>query len=350
MNTTRFVALCVTGALFGAGCGADSPEAAGPGPQPAKEAVLAAFDRYDAVGGFSASHGNQEVDDFLLDLVRDPRLPGKVDDIAIECGNARYQRTLDDYVAGRKVPITVVRKVWRNATSPNCGFSTFYEQLVPLVRAVNRRLPRSQRLRVLACDPPVDWRRVRRPRDMKPFLDRDASIARVIEHESLAKGRTVLLLFGFRHLQHGIGMGSAVDRYEAHGYQGRTYVISDHRGFANGAPLGRNNDALEARMESWPSPSISPIAGTWLGELDSAYFNEPGSKGYPGVDAYLYVGPRDTLLREPRSAQALLDDRYFAELRRRNAATGERGGPMDPASILRDERRAGALSYQRGAG
>ena len=64
-----------------------------------------AFGTYQLVGGFSASHGNKDVDDFLLDLVRNGALPGVVDDIAIECGNAFYQGVLDQYIAGDDVPL-----------------------------------------------------------------------------------------------------------------------------------------------------------------------------------------------------------------------------------------------------
>jgi hypothetical protein len=316
-------------------------------PKDAQQAVLAAFDKYQAVGGFSASHGNKEVDDFLLDLLRNPALADKVDDIAVEGGNALYQGLLDDYIAGVDVALADVRKVWRNTTGPNAGFSTFYEQLFPLVRRVNARLPAAKRFRVLACDPPIDWSKITSPDDLEPFLDRDASIAAVIERESLAKGRKVLLLFGIHHLQHGPDNSSAVARYEANGYVGVTYVIGDHRGFANNSALGKDNDELEARMASWPTPSIMPIAGTWLGRLDAAYFDEPeGEKGYPGVDAYLYVGPRDLLLREPRSAQAIIDEDYIAELEQRAASIDEPpDGPMWPANGIRRELQGSVFSY-----
>jgi hypothetical protein len=52
--------------------------------------------------------------------------------------------------------------------------------------------------------------------------------------------------------------------------------------------------------------------------------------------AYLYLGPRDSLLNEPVPAGILLDRDYMAELQRRVAITGE--GPMgdqaDPRKIV----------------
>jgi len=56
------------------------------------------------VAGTSPAHGVKDVDDFLLDLIRDPDLPGKVNDIAVECGNSLYQSILDRYIDGSTGP------------------------------------------------------------------------------------------------------------------------------------------------------------------------------------------------------------------------------------------------------
>lgn len=101
-------------------------------------------------------------------------------------------------------------------------------------------------------------------------------------------------------------------------------------------------------MADWPVPSITPIEGTWLAELDSEYFNEePGQKGFPGIDGYMYVGPRDLLLREPLSAQAALDDEYHAELERRaTAIQAPPQSPQWPQTHIRNEQQSTAFSYE----
>lgn len=317
-------------------------------PANAADAILAAFDRYQIVGGMSAGHGTKDVDDFILDLIRDPRLADTVNDIAVECGNSLYQDVLDRYIAGGDVPLAEVRPVWRNTTQPECGFSTFYEALFPLVRRVNQARPAQKQLRVLACDPPVDWRQVASLDDLEPFMDRDATFASVMQQEVLAKHRKALLAFGVRHLVHGVPSG--VGRYEADGYPDVTYVIAAHVGFGNQGPLAGENATLEAKMASWHVPSLVSFTGTWLGELEPAYFDEepfrPGQLGFPGVDGYLYVGARDALLREPRSAQALLDVEYIAQLQRRAEALG---GPADapdrPETTFRRESEASVFNY-----
>jgi hypothetical protein len=154
--------------------------------------------------------------------------------------------------------------------------------------------------------------------------------------------------------------GTAVGQYEANGYDDVTYVIDDHQGFGNQDPsLREDNETLEARMADWIMPSIIEIEGTWLADLDAAYFNDPlpgddQRQGNPGVDAYLYVGPRDSLLREPRSAQAMTDPDYMAELRERTDRLGEPpDSPRRPETILRMEANSGVFLYDpdlQGAG
>jgi hypothetical protein len=109
-----------------------------------------------------ASHGIKDLDDFILTLIRDPAFSNNVSDIAVECGNSRYQPILDRYIAGENVSFTDVRKVWRNTTQPMCGMSGFYDQFFPLVRAINQKLPAGKQLRVLATDPPVNWGQVKK--------------------------------------------------------------------------------------------------------------------------------------------------------------------------------------------
>ncbi|WP_410644199.1 hypothetical protein [Amycolatopsis sp. lyj-346] len=300
-------------------------------PEPAA-AVLAAFDDHAIVAKSSPDVGT-----FVFDLIRDPRFPARVNDIAVKCGNARLQPLLDAYTTGAEVPD--ISRVWRETTQPSCGFSTFYEQLFALVRQVNTTLPASRKIRVLATDPPVDWSRVHTPADLEPFLDRDTSIAAVVKSQVLQRNRKALLLFGLGHLTHDGGSG-AVARLERE-YPGAAYVIADHRGFTT------DNARLEQRLGSWPA--LVPMKGSWLGSLETTYFPvnrdyPPGTRGYPGVDAYLYEGPADLLLREPLSARAVLDTAYLAELRRRAAAIDAPPDSIEwPETFFERERRSGVL-------
>jgi hypothetical protein len=306
-----------------------------PQPREGKQALLSAFDNHRVVALASPVVGS-----YVFDLVADRRFADKVDDIVVECGNAFYQSTLDRYIAGEDVPTAEVRRVWRNTTQPSCGFSSFYETLFPLVRRINEKLPATKKVRMLAGDPAVDWSTVTGQQDVEK--DRDEHIADVVKDEVLAKHHKALLLFGIRHLVHG-DVGNAVSKYERD-YPGVTYVIAYHRRFK------QDNDRLEARMASWPVPSLVPFAGTWLGELDPSYFPDtedapPGQHGIPGADAYLYLGRRDVLLAEPIS-RAFLDTDYLAELDRRADILGQpEDGSLRPAAVLQRAKESSVLFY-----
>ncbi|MEV6644410.1 hypothetical protein [Amycolatopsis sp. NPDC051371] len=303
-------------------------------PSDAAGALLAALDTHSIVAKSSPDAGT-----FLFDLIRDPRFPGRVNDIAVECGNSRLQPILDAYIAGADVPD--ISRVWRDTTQPSCGFSTFYEQLFALVRQVNTTLPPARKIRVLACDPPIDWSRIHAPADMEPFYDRDASIVSVVKTQVLQKHRKSLMLFGLGHLMHNGGSG-AVAQLERE-YPGAAYVVADHYGFTS------DNARLEQRLGSWPS--LTPVAGSWLGTLETTYFPTnrdypPGTQGYPGVDAYLYEGPADLLLREPLSARAILDTDYLNELRRRATALDTPPDGLEwPETFFERERSSGVLIH-----
>lgn len=300
-------------------------------PDPAG-ALLAAFDSHAIVAKSSPDVGT-----FVFDLIRDPRFPARVNDVVVECGNARLQPLLDAYIAGSAVDD--ISRVWRDTTQPSCGFSTYYEQLFALIRQVNTTQPASRKIRVLAADPPVDWSRVQSPADLEPFLDRDASIASVVKTQVLQRNRKALMLFGVGHLTHD-GGSAAVARLERE-YPGIAYVVADHRGFTS------DNARLEQRLGQWPA--LVPMKGSWLGSLETGYFPlnreyPPGTRGYPGVDAYLYEGPADLLLREPLSARALLDTEYLAELRRRAAAIDAPPDSIEwPETFFERERNSGVL-------
>jgi hypothetical protein len=83
-----------------------------PVPEPAVPAILAALDKYEVVA-MPQGHGVQDLNDFILSLIRNPAFSEKVNDIEVEFGNSLYQSELDRYIAGENVPFTEVQKVWR---------------------------------------------------------------------------------------------------------------------------------------------------------------------------------------------------------------------------------------------
>jgi len=325
---------------------ADAPNsrpanALNPVPMPATDAILSAFDKYEIVA-LPAAHGMKDLDDFLLALIRDPRLPQKINDIAVECGNSLYQPILDRYMAGENVPFTEVRKVWRNTTQPSCGIDGFYETFFPLVRAMNQWLPAGQRVRVLACDPPIDWDLIKTSQDFRTAivqLSRDASISSVIEKEVLSRHRKALMLFGTFHVVHVHGTPAGFFQND---YPNSTFVIAD---------LGMFGTKLSSLSQNpfagWPDPSVALAKGTWLGALDLTHFYPPPDfvdqdcnyhRAFPKllqgpmenlVDAFLYLGPQDLRLSEKIPADIVLAADYMKEWQRRQALPGSPGRGFD---------------------
>jgi hypothetical protein len=106
-------------------------------------------------------------------------------------------------------------------------------------------------------------------------------------------------------------------------HPGLAFAIFTHRGFGNFNPLDIHSNRLEERMKSWPVPSLAPIKGTWLADLDELYYVEARVRADPGweitdlADAYLYLGPRKSLLREPIPDDILNDQSYLDKLNKR---------------------------------
>jgi retinol-binding protein 3 len=315
----------------------------------AAEAILNAFDKYRVVA-LGERHGLQEQHDFIQSLIRNPVFAAKVNDIVVECGNALYQDMLDRYIAGEDVPMAEVRHVWRDTTQAAVGLwnALVYEQLFTTVREVNMKLPAEKRLRVLAGDPPIDWKKVKKRGDADTLLgQRDSHFASVVEQQVLAKNRKALLIIGTVHLFKvrpratvGTTVGPAppakkpgnVTQFLEERHPGSTIVIAPHSGFGLLRPeLADLNTKLEARMAAWPKPSLVFIKDTWLGTLETTALFPPmiGPDGRPRdpfagltfgdlVDAYLYLGPRDSLTRSHAAPETLKDQAYLEELNRRS--------------------------------
>jgi len=314
-------------------------------PEPAIPAILKAFETFEVVA-MPAAHGQKDTDDLILSLIRDARFLAAVNDIVVECGNVRYQPILDRYIAGENVPFTEVQHVWRDTTVQSmCGASGFYEQLYPLVRSLNQRLPATSRLRIVAADPPIDWSKIGSYEDLTPFFDRDGSIASVMEREVLSKHRKALMLFGVFHLLHGggPGEGDAVTRYERH-YPGRTFVISDLGYYGTGDEPPAENalggvwpSLLRTKNSSLGSLGLdsfipSPLTTDQDCNAVDAFAGGSSKTVADQIDAFLYLGPQRSLLTEPLPADIALDRAYRSEWLRRMKLVGT-PGPSTPEEM-----------------
>jgi hypothetical protein len=289
-------------------------------PVHATQAILEAFDDYQIVG-MIAQHGLKDVNDFVFALVRDPAFPATVDDIVVESISSLYQPALDRYIAGEDVPFSEVQKAWRNGSRLG-GLESFPAQFVPLIRRINQTLPPATRMRLIAGEPPIDWDEVGDEEGVRNYLGsgiREESLATILDREVFAKGRKALVLYGTGHLFHN-WPNTAIGIYERN--HPRIFVIDSHGAYpACPAQLPQLFFDVEARMKAWPVPAIARVSGTWLQLLDQAN-SGPFPPPMQGIDAYLYLGPVNLLMRDYSPAHAWLDSAFIAEIERRSAIPG----------------------------
>jgi hypothetical protein len=235
-------------------------------------AIVEAFRTHDIVT-LTDSHGNVQVQAFLLSLVRDPRFPEVVNDIVIETASARYQDAIDRFIRGDDVERAVLRKAWEDHTVPNSGFGVQQEELIRTVRTVNMSLTEAKRLRVVAGDPPIDWDNITRG-DLRRWIElRDSYPADLVRRQVLDRGRRALVVYGQGHLQR----RQIVANYDMSTWQAQTVVSlleRDHsaRIFNIWTLLDRSMELPEEVM-SWRVPSLAALRRTALGARDFGLYS-----------------------------------------------------------------------------
>jgi hypothetical protein len=282
--------------------------------------ILRAFDEYDLVC-LGEPHGLRSLADFAFSLFGDPAFTESVDDIVVEWGNRAYQELADRYTAGEDVSPALLLPMWQNTTQPGMWDAPMYGQVFVRVREINRSLPPERHLRVLLGDPPIDWSVTRTGAEFAPYAAiREAHFAGIIESEVLRKGRKALFWAGSSHVVRKPGsIPNPVILLEKRG--AKAFVVLTHQGLGSGEP--------EARLAAGPAPSLLRLEDTWLGRLDaSVYFHAAklpqGGNPYRGTrleeaaDAYLYLGPRDSLVFE-EPPEDLYSAQYGEEIKRRRA-------------------------------
>ncbi len=169
-------------------------------PQPAMRGVLDAIDTHQIVL-LGESHRSPVFHHFLRELVESPNFAGRVNDIVVEFGNARYQPILDRYIAGDSVPHDSLQLVWRNTTQLLAWDSPLYEEFYATMRRINAGRAANERVRVLAGDPPIDWAHTNEAKDIpRSYGDRDIETLRIIEREVLGRSRKALVIIGGTHI------------------------------------------------------------------------------------------------------------------------------------------------------
>ena len=291
--------------------------------------LLSAFSNHPLVA-LGDVHGVRQGAHFVLNLLQHPDFSHTVHIIVVEFGNAYYQPVIDQYLAGEFVPEAVLRRVWWRVGGDHTPFrSPIYAQFFHNIRVLNQTLPTERSIRVFLGDPPVDTEKEKRdPMAWAIVNSRDAHFSALVEREVLARGEKALLIAGGGHFirisDSPPSEGNVVQRLEQR-YPGSTFVILPHIIFEETFTLRRDEvRALDARLASWPIPSLAMLKESWLGSIDAflhcdnlAQIIEPdgtmrkvrvpyiGTDGMERteiklsemVDALLYLGPQSAFTR-----------------------------------------------------
>jgi outer membrane protein OmpA-like peptidoglycan-associated protein len=280
--------------------------------RPAIDLVFSAFERYRLVAvSEGAGHGQLETRDFVAALIRDRRFAPTVRNLVIEFGNARYQAVVDRYLTGGPVTQDQLRHVWEDTTQISGVWSLpMYEQMLADVRSVNEDLPPAKRIRVIAGDPPIDWRAVTSPADEDMNDWRDAHVAHVIEREVMRQGERALILIGGAHISRKVIFPNSLIHLLDLRFPGQTWV-------AGVLDLERIESEIASRLGATAVPAGASVRNTWLGKLDvhRIGFNLSIGDVQDNVDALLLLSASRLHAQSPTP----LRPTYERELMRRRA-------------------------------
>lgn len=326
-----------------------------PDPVDAVAGIVAALGRRPIVA-IGETHGIAQLHEFLVRLVRDPRLRTATTTVAVEVSSSA-QPAIDAYVDGRLADGSRLLHALRDGIFSETGGADPRElDLYRAVRDANRTAPPGERLRILATDAPLSWARITRPGDLAA-IDRETAMARILADDVLARGRTALWIVGGSHLMPGVfparpsagpldgnapGMARGLlEQRHPH----TVHEIRFHTGF------GERTAELERPMAGWPVPAV--VAAD-RGRLRAALAGGPdgggdvlgaGGGASPDLDsshsdtspaALLYLGTCASLTPLVPDLTVFDDPAYRSELDRRYRLAGR--GAFDPAAYVRTVR------------
>lgn len=172
-------------------------------------ALISVFDKADVLALGESGHRRKLDSELRIRLIRDPEFARKVRFVVVEFANRDYQSVLDRYTEGEDVPLAELQQVWLKTTQLGVWNSPAYVDFFAAVRDVNRKLPRGERIRVLAGDPSPESRETRN------------SMPALLLREVLDKGGKALVLYGGAHLERVSGIPNLVQST----HPGRMFVV-----------------------------------------------------------------------------------------------------------------------------
>ena len=249
---------------------------------------------------------------FMAAVLRHPDVPGVVNDIVVEFGNARYQAVVDEYIAGGDVPARTLAAAWSETTQVSgVWLSPIYASFFADVRSLNASLPADQQFRVLLGDPPVDWSTITSPADEDMNDWRDTHFAWVVDREVVQRNRRAVLFIGGAHLGRRVMFPNSLIHLLDRRHPSKTLVVDLIQ------PEHADAD-IANRIREWPEGSAVVVKDSWLGHVEASRVGMRFSTGTVAenidVAVYLKAGPLSLV-----SPSIDWVSPYGVELRRRQA-------------------------------
>jgi hypothetical protein len=265
---------------------------------PLVEGILSAWNQSDLVC-LGEDHGSKHDSALRIALVRNPQFARIVKLIVVEFANPVHQDVLDRFVLdGAEVPHDELASVWRDASSPGIVWeSPVYEGFLRAVREVNQRLPRSQRIRVIGGDSPIDWKKITTPQQLAPLLNRNGYIHNILAQQLLEKHVKSLAIYGAAHCEKStMGFPYALSRI---------WSISSLRGPRNWKAFGLSD-----------KPAYIKVSGTKWASLPSSLFDSEAQGRFGDLlDAIVWYGDTSDVFIYGDTTE--LEAKYGTELERR---------------------------------
>ncbi len=215
------------------------------------EPLLSAWERADLVC-LGETHGRRLDGALQRALARHPAFADTVDVVVLESASGVHQELLDRFVLeGAILSREELQPIWRDAGRGAPWELPAVEELLRTIRAVNRELPRDQRVRVLAGAVPIPWGQVQTPEDLVPWLDREAHLAKISKEKVLDRGLRGLAIYGAYHCEKaGSSLAARLERVAP----GRVWSV-----FALAA--GEMAAASRERLGIGPEMTLVPVTG-----------------------------------------------------------------------------------------
>ena len=261
-------------------------------PMHAVDVIADAFKTHQVVM-LPGGHGSRTYHEFLLQLVRDPRLHGVVNDIVVEFGSSRYQDLMERFLRGEEIPFGTLKQAWQNtvvAGVTNDG--PYVEDFYRSMRALNASLPPQRRYRVLLGDPPIDWDHVTDKADVRRWVVlRSTYPADLIRREVIARGRRALVVYGQLHFPR----KEMQTNYDMSDWQAQTITswleqVPETKVFVTWSEGGDAIVKLQPEIASWPRLSMARVRGTVIGAADFTALNGDRERfAIQGVDTFVKI-------------------------------------------------------------